>query len=304
MKRKIRLRGRSRKAAKMRAPIAAIREAWGFILAVCLFVALSFALAVGQSGVLIPSPGEKPDQKILSHAVMNVDILIDNQHATVKVMQIFDNLSAATLEGKYVFGLPPSSSISDFAVWDEHLRIPGVMMEKRRANRIYGEIKQQRIDPGILQTTDANESQAGFSARIFPINGYGTKRLEMEYTEELPVQDLTSSFTFPLKPSFGEIQSVREFNLNIRVLNEFPLTPLIVESIPYPLQITKSEPTEFAAEFHASNIELKDDFSFNYRIGVEQSALAVIAHRAPEKISAYDLRDPKLANRNPDGYFE
>ena len=61
MKRKIRLRVRSRKTAKMRVPIAAIKAAWGFILAVFLFVALSFALAVGQSGVLIPSPGEKPD---------------------------------------------------------------------------------------------------------------------------------------------------------------------------------------------------------------------------------------------------
>ena len=56
-----------------------------------------------QTGVLIPSSRtDKPDPKILSLAVMNVDITIDNQHATVKVMQIFDNHTTDTLEGKYL----------------------------------------------------------------------------------------------------------------------------------------------------------------------------------------------------------
>src|SRR5215210_7586141 len=44
------------------------------------------SLVSAQSGVLIPSSGNKPNPKILSLAVMNVEILIDNQHATVKVM--------------------------------------------------------------------------------------------------------------------------------------------------------------------------------------------------------------------------
>src|SRR5205085_1374955 len=94
---------------------------------------LIFSLVSAQSGVLILTSEKKPNPKILSLAVMNVEILIDNQHATVKVLQIFDNHTARTLEGKYVFALPQKSSISDFAVWDADRRIPGVMMEKRRA---------------------------------------------------------------------------------------------------------------------------------------------------------------------------
>ena len=68
---------------------------------------------------------------------MNVDVLIDNQHARVKVLQIFDNHTSQILEGKYLFALPSAASISDFAVWDADVRIPGVMMEKRRANKAY-----------------------------------------------------------------------------------------------------------------------------------------------------------------------
>ena len=267
-------------------------------------ILLIFSLVSAQSGVLIPSSENKPNPKILSLAVMNVEILIDNQHATVKVVQIFDNHTTGVLEGKYVFALPNKSSISDFAVWDNDSRIPGVMMERRRANQIYGEIKQRQIDPGILQATDETESAKGFSAKIFPINAFGTKRLEMEYSEDLAIENLTSHFTFPLKPTYGEAQTVGEFNLKIRVLNDFQFAPMANENSPYPLQVSNSEPNEFIGEFRASNIELKDDFSFDYQINAGENALSVIAHRAPERISAYDLRDPKTADKSADGFFQ
>lgn len=267
-------------------------------------ILLIFSLVPAQSGVLIPSSESKPNPKVLSLAVMNVEITIDNQHAIVKVMQIFDNHTAQTLEGKYVFALPQTSSIADFAVWDNDLRIPGVMMESRRANAVYAAVKQQQTDPGILQTTDETESAAGFSAKIFPINSYGTKRLEMEYAEDLAVENLTAQFAFPLKPSYGEAQTIGELNLKIRVLNNFQFVPLPLENSPYPLQISKSVPNEFVGEFHASNVELKDDFSFDYQINAAENALSVIAYRAPERISAYDLRDPQTADRNADGFFQ
>src|SRR5678809_408399 len=121
------------------------------LLRLLIVVALLLPLFVtnrhssAQSGVLIPSTSSKPDPNTLSLQVMNVDVLIDNQHARVKVMQIFDNHSAQVLEGKYLFALPQTASIFDFAVWDADVRIPGVMMEKRRANKAYSEIRQQQI---------------------------------------------------------------------------------------------------------------------------------------------------------------
>lgn len=274
----------------------------GSFILIVLLLPVYFASA--QSGVLIATGENKPNPNILSLAVMNVEITIDNQHADVKIMQIFDNHAGQTLEGKYVFALPQKSSIADFAVWDNDSRIPGVMMERRRANQIYESVKQTNTDPGILQTTDETESAAGFSAKIFPINAYGTKRLEMEYTEDLPIENLTSHFTFPLKPIYGESQTVGEFNLKVRVLNDFQFEPVSSENSSYPLQISKAEPNEFSGEFHASHLNLENDFSFDYRIEANENALSVVAYRAPEQISAYDLRDPKLADQSADGFFQ
>lgn len=302
--RKTKLRMKHFKASRRGLPAMAFKDSWVRLLAFVLLLALGFASSAGQSGVLIPSPGEKPDPKILSLAEMSVDILIDNQHATVRIVQIFDNHTPTTLEGKYIFGLSPSASVSDFAVWDDNLRIPGVMMEKRRANQIYDSIKQRRIDPGILQSTDASEGSTGFSARIFPINAYGTKRLEMEYTEELAIDDMTSSFTLPLKPAFGSVQSVGKCDLRVRVVSGPPIEILARENPAFPLRILQSDANTFEADFHAENLELTQDFDLAYKISVPQSTLSVITHRSPERITAYDLRDPRLANANPDGYFQ
>ena len=120
------------------------------------------------------------------------------------------------LEGEYLFSMPSRATVSDFAVWDGVTRIPGVILERRRAEEIYENLTQQQIDPGLLQqgergTEGASEATrtSAFSARIVPIPGFGTKRLEMEYHEVVPVENLRSAFALPLRPDAYNAQSAR-----------------------------------------------------------------------------------------------
>ena len=271
---------------------------------VLVFIFLPCRHGQSQTGVLIPSTKSAPDASILSQQTMNVDICVDNQTATIRVVQIFDNKTGQNQEGKFLFGLPDRASVADFAIWEADMRIPGVMMERRRATEVYGAIKQKMIDPGILQQDDEKGGNSAFSAKVFPITPYGTKRIEIEYTENLPIENLSSGFTFPLKPTLGESQRVGEFNLTVCVYNEHPISNIEYNSEKFPLEISKQTENEFEAEFHARDYELTDDFSFRYRLNVPESQFSFIAYRAPENISAYDLRNPALAEQNRDGFFE
>lgn len=256
-----------------------------------------------QSGVLLPTNiTNQPD--VLSLSVMNVDILIDNQYARVKVLQIFDNHYGTVLEGKYTFGLPTTGTISDFAIWENNVRIPGVIMEKRRAEAVYGELTNAKVDPGLLQQDDEHGGSSAFSVKVFPIPAYGSKRLELEYTENLEVEELTSRFSFPLKPEFGYNQEVEELNIHITILSNTPIANPEITSENYKMQVLKSTANEFEAVYKAKNIELEEDLELSYKLDVATSQLNAIAYRAPEHISAYDLRDPALAKPNPDGYFQ
>ena len=88
------------------------------------------AVAHMQSGVVIPSSSGQPNPAVLALDEMAVNVVIDNQYARVRVTQIYGNRTGGAQEGKYVFLIPATASISDFAVWDGDIRIPGVILEK------------------------------------------------------------------------------------------------------------------------------------------------------------------------------
>lgn len=145
---------------------------------------LAAALAFGDAGILIPSNLEQPDPAVLSLEEMWIGIHIDNGDARVEVRQVFLSHQQGVLEGNYLFALSSRATVSDFAVWDDVTRIPGVILERRRAEELYRDIKAQAIDPGLLQMGERGAEEARrsavFSARIVPIPPYGTKRLEID----------------------------------------------------------------------------------------------------------------------------
>ena len=81
-------------------------------IAALLLLLIAATTARAQSGVLIPGSTEKPDPTILTLDEMSVNITIDNQFARVKVVQIFGNKTDRAQEGKYIFLIPTTASIS------------------------------------------------------------------------------------------------------------------------------------------------------------------------------------------------
>jgi Ca-activated chloride channel family protein len=75
---------------------------------------------------------------------MQVEIHIDNGDARVWVRQVFANHTGRPQEGNYLFALPSGTTVSDFAVWDGPVRIPAVILERKRAKAIYQELKSIR----------------------------------------------------------------------------------------------------------------------------------------------------------------
>jgi Ca-activated chloride channel homolog len=273
----------------------------GAVLLLCIFASTT---AHAQSGVLIPFNSEKPDPAILTLDEMSVNINIDNQFARVKVVQIFGNKTSSTQEGKYIFLIPTTASISDFAVWDGDVRIPGVILEARRADEIYQDLALQAIDPGIVKQADEDEGSTAFTVKITPIPAYGTKRLELEYTELLRVENLESYFSFPFKPNEYGTQTVGRLSIALQMASKFTLSDLNFRSKIYGLNLVTNSANVKSGTYEGANLSLTEDFAFSYGLNVPQSAFEFLAYRAPERITADELRDPNLAEREPDGYFE
>ena len=222
-------------------------------LRVFLFLLLAPVAAFPDGGVLIPRDKAQPDPSILSLEEMEITVEIDNGDARVFVRQIFANHIGGIQEGNYIFALPSRATVSDFAVWDGPVRIPAVILERKRAGEIYNELKQQSIDPGLLQMGERGAEEAKrsaiFSARIVPIPAYGTKRLEFEYHEAIPVENLKSYFAIPLRPDAYQAQIAHHLKINFELRSAHALTNFQAPAKTYSLQPVENTPHVVRATF-------------------------------------------------------
>jgi Ca-activated chloride channel family protein len=257
-----------------------------------VFLALT-SITWGDAGVLIPRDKAQPDPLILSLEEMEITIRIDNSDARIFVKQIFANHTAGIQEGNYIFALNSHAVVSDFATWDGPVRIPAVILERKRAEEIYNELKQQAIDPGLLQMGERTASEARhtstFSARIVPIPAYGTKRLEFEYHESIPVESFKSYFGIGLKPEAYHSQTARHLTIHFELRSEHPIRDFKLGSTIYPLKISQQNAHLVSGEFTGDNVALTQDFSVQYEL--DQAAgdsLHVLTYRNPD----YGQPDP------------
>jgi Ca-activated chloride channel family protein len=251
-----------------------------------VFLALT-SITWGDAGVLIPRDKAQPDPLILSMEEMEITIRIDNSDARIFVKQIFANHTAGIQEGNYIFALNSHAVVSDFATWDGPVRIPAVILERKRAEEIYNELKQQAIDPGLLQMGERTASEARhtstFSARIVPIPAYGTKRLEFEYHESIPVESFKSYFGIGLKPEAYHSQTARHLSIHFELRSEHPIRDFKLGSTVYPLKISQQNAHLVTGEFSGENVALTQDFSVQYEL--DQAAgdsLHVLTYRNPD----------------------
>jgi Ca-activated chloride channel family protein len=255
-------------------------------LKLCIPLMTACALARGDAGVLIASGHDRPDSKILSLAEMEIDVRIDNGDARVSIRQIFANHTTLVSEGTYAFALPVRAIVSDFAVWDDVTRIPGVIMERRRAGDVYHDLKWQSIDPGLLQVGDGGADEARrsteFRARIVPIPPNGTKRLEIEYHERIPVENLLSHFATPLRPDAYEAQQVGKLKITFELRSQHALKDFQIAGTLYPLHIAERNAHLVRGSFSAANFKMDEDFAVDYRLDSSRTnTLEVITYRNP-----------------------
>jgi Ca-activated chloride channel family protein len=277
------------------------------LLLLLLILIVTSARARADSGVLLPRDQDHPDAAILSLKEMTVKVTIDNGDARVFITQIFANHTSVIEEGTYVFALPAGSTVSDFATWDGPVRIPAVILERKRAEEIYDQARMQSIDPGLLEAGDKDtdaKTASTFTAKIVPIPAYGTKRVEIEYHQRLETNALRQAFILPLQPTSYEKQSAAKFRLEIEVRSEEPLLGFGAPSKLYPLKIAKQDEHTVAASFEGTDISLDEDFSAAWQLDpAATDNLAVTAFRNPHHaLPSPDVMAPKKLAEEP-GFF-
>src|SRR5215216_7984690 len=170
-------------------------------LLLTVFLLSALAGMANAQGVIVPGPCRRcpdprpvPLPRALPIKSIKIDTKISSQVATTHVEQVFRNDTGATLEGTYLFPIPESASIAEFAIWDGDRRLVGEVRTREEARRIYDEIVRRQKDPGLLEYAGKDL----FQASIFPIPPNSDKILEITYSQILKADSGVVSYRYPL----------------------------------------------------------------------------------------------------------
>ncbi|HET6843686.1 MAG TPA: VIT and VWA domain-containing protein [Candidatus Angelobacter sp.] len=282
-----------------------MKRAFILLAVLCTLTSLMW----GDAGVLIPRDKNQPDPAVLSLEEMEITVRIDNSDARIFVKQIFSNHSGGIEEGNYIFALNNRAVVSDFATWDGPVRIPAVILERKRAEEIYNQLTQQRIDPGLLEmgerTADEARRTSVFSAKIAPIPAYGTKRLEFEYHESIPVDSFKSYFGVPLRPEAYHSQTARHLTIRFELRSEHPIRDFRLASKIYPLKITQQNANSVIGTFTGDNVSLTEDFGVQYELdSAAGDTLHVLTYRNPDSGQSNPTETAPVRGTNEPGFAE
>lgn len=254
-----------------------------------LLRSLAFALAtvacaaagLPAQGVIVPrpcadcrpTPGQGAGLPVES---VTFQTTIQGQVATTHVTQVFRNPHHQVMEGTYFFPLPEDASITEFAIWDGDRRLQGEVRPREEARRIYEDIIRRVRDPGLLEYAGQNL----FQARIFPIPGRGTKKLELTYTQVLRAENGTVGYRYPL--GIGRNASRIE-RLAGRVSIRASGGLRTVYSPSHDVDVRREGRRAATASFEQGPRSERRDFQLFYALSESDVAMSLFTYREPGK---------------------
>jgi len=251
------------------------------ILILTLAAALGLAAPAGADGIIIVDPPPDVPMVKLDEALAikyhHVDVTIDDQVATTRVDQVFINDNPWAAEGTYVFPLPEGAAVSDFVMWVDGKPVRGEILEADEAREIYNDIVRRMRDPALLEYVD----RRALKASVFPIPPGEERRIVLEYSQVLPLDNGLVHYVYPLSTERYSSKPLEEVVVTVDVESEIPIRAVYSPSH----QVFVERENDFSAllGFEEYDILPNKDFELYYSVSPEDVGLSLLSYKEPEE---------------------
>ncbi len=243
------------------------------VLLALLFIPAAPALA---DGIIIPEP--PPDRPIVDVPYLtikyhHVTVTIEDQVATTHVDQVFVNEAPFEVEGTYLFPLPEEASISEFTMWVDGEKLEGQVLERDEARRIYEDIVRRRRDPALLEYVGRD----AFQASIFPIPAGGERRIEIEYSQVLSMDNGLVEYVYPLNTEKFSARPLEEVVVNVTVRSNEPLKAIYSPS--HEVDVARRGDHNATIGYEEYGVRPDRDFVLYYTVSPEDVGLNLLSYK-------------------------
>lgn len=253
---------------------------------VLLSMLLVPAVPALADGIIIPNPPvDVPIREVpyLTIKYHRVTVTIEDQVATTHVDQVFVNEGRHEVEGTYIFPLPEEASISEFAMWVEGEKLEGQVLEREEARRIYEDIVRRRRDPALLEYVGRD----AFQASIYPIPPGGERRIELEYSQVLAMDNGLVEYVYPLNTEKFSPRPLEEVTVNVTIRNNEPLKAIYSPS--HDVDIVRRGDHNALVGYEEYGVKPDRDFVLYYTVSPEDVGVNLLSYKPSGRSDGFFL---------------
>ena len=125
---------------------------------------------------------------------VSIDGRVRDQVAEVQVSQTFHNPGSTVMESEFLFPLPEEGAVQNFVLLVDGRELPGRLLPKDEARRIYEEIVRTKRDPALLEYM----GRGLYRTSVFPIPPGADRKVTMRYTQLCKRDRDVVEFAYPL----------------------------------------------------------------------------------------------------------
>jgi Ca-activated chloride channel family protein len=231
-----------------------------------------------------------------TYEVRNVtlDARIRDQVAEVQVSQTFHNPGSSQMEAEYLFPLPDDGAIQNFVLLVDGKEMPGRLLPKDEARRIYEDIVRTKRDPALLEYMGLGLIRTS----VFPIPPRADRTLTLRYTKVCKRDRDVVEFVYPFATQKFTAKPIERLTLTTRIENKEPIKSVYCPS--HDATIERRGDHEAIVKLTMSDVIPTSDFRTIYTLAEGAVGASVLSYRESEGEDGYVLvlASPEVTSRN------
>ncbi|MFN3918516.1 MAG: VIT domain-containing protein [Flavobacteriales bacterium] len=213
---------------------------------------------------------------------IHVDASIKNQLVDVTVTQRIKNPNKHSMEIEIFFPLPNQGIVQNFMLMVNGQEVPGELMPKEEARRIYEGIVRRKQDPALMEYV----GYGLFKTSVFPIGINEEREISVKYTQMLERKMEQVHFTYPFGTQKFSSNMLKTLSLTVRIQSTEPIKTIFSPSDE--IKVKRNGDKQATIEMELKNTLPTNDFKLNYSLAGGTVGATVLSYKP---------------NASTDGYF-
>jgi len=248
----------------------------GRSLVLGVLAVFSLAQAARSQGIIIDMDARHrhvPIARTFEIREVTVDARVRDQVAEVQVSQTFHNPGSWQIESEYLFPLPEEGAIQNFVLMVDGKELPGRLLPKDEARRIYEEIVRTRRDPALLEFM----GRGLYKTSVFPIPPGADRKITMRYTQLCKRDRDVVEFAYPFGTQKFTSKPIERLALNLSIQSRDPIKSVYCPTSD--TRIDRAGDHEARISMEQRNVVPTNDFRLVYSLAEGAFGATVLSYR-------------------------